>query len=87
MGGGPKFNQVGLDTRSENSAEEPLIPINQTGYWLRIGVIGLVILVLAVTLFILNDQSLGKTTLPPTRLGGHAVSPDSKDAPLPPSLQ
>jgi len=87
LAGGPKFNQVGRDPRSADSPEEPLVPINQTGYWMRVGMIGLVVVLLAVTLFILNDRSLGKTTLLPTRSGGHAVSPDSKDAPPPPSLQ
>lgn len=91
LGGGPKFNQVGRDARAENGSEEPLVPNNQTGYWLRVALIGLVVAVLAVTLFILNDRSLGRTTLPPARLGGHVAYPESidksKDTIPPPSLR
>lgn len=87
LGGGPKFNQVGRDTRGADGVEEPLVPNNQTGYWLRVAGIGLVVVALAITLIVLNDKSLGKTTLPPTRIGGHSISPDAKDVPPPPSLQ
>ena len=87
LGGGPKFNQVGRDTRGLNDAEEPVIPLSRTGYWIKVSIVGAVVLALAVTLFVLNDQNLGKTTLPPNRIGGHSVSPESKDAPPPPSLQ
>lgn len=91
LGGGPKFNQVGRDTRPEGGSDEPLVPNNQSGYWLRVALIGLVVASLAVTLFILNDRSLGKTILPPTHIGGRLISPESndqsKDATPPPSLR
>ena len=91
LGGGPKFNQVGRDIRSEGSSNEPLVPNSQAGYWLRVALIGVVVTALAVTLFILNDRSLGKTVLPPTHIGGHTVSPDAndkvKDTTPPPSLR
>ena len=91
LGGGPKFNQVGRDARPEGSSNEPLVPNNQTGYWLRVALIGLVVAALAVTLFVLNDRSLGKTILPPTHISGHPISPgsndQSKDTTPPPSLR
>ena len=91
LGGGPKFNQVGRDARPEGSSNEPLVPNNQTGYWLRVALIGLVVAALAVTLFVLNDRSLGKTILPPTHIGGQSISPgsndQSKDTTPPPSLR
>ena len=91
LGGGPKFNQVGRDARPECSSNEPLVPNNQIGYWLRVALIGLVVAVLAVTLFILNDRSLGKTILPPTHIGGHSTSSEpndqAKDSTPPPSLR
>ncbi len=75
LGGGPKFNSVGRDTRGADGLEEPIVPANQTGYWLRIGAVVVAVLVLAALLFYFNEQNLGKTTVQPTH-GGHAVSPD-----------
>lgn len=73
LGGSPKFNSVGRDTRGMDGAEEPVVPVASQGYWLRIGGIVLVVLVLAAGLFYLNDRSLGKTVLAPSH-GGHGAS-------------
>lgn len=79
LGGGPKFNTVGKDNRPASGLEEPLVAPHQTGYWLRISAIILVVVVLAGALFYLNDRDFGKTTVPGGR-GGQAVSPDAKPA-------
>jgi len=86
LGGGHKFNAVGTDTRAGGAAEEPVIPVNQTGHWLRIGAVILVVLLLAALLFYLNDQNIGKTTVQPTR-GGHAVVPDAPKPTADPNLK
>jgi len=86
LGGGPKFNAVGRDTRGPESVEEPVIPANQAGYWLRIAVIVLAVLLLAALLFYLNDQNLGKTNVQPTR-GGRAVSSDTDKPATDPNLK
>ena len=86
LGGGPKFNVVGKDNPPVPGTEAPIIAPNHTGYRLRVAGIVLVIALLAVALFYLNDRDLGKTTVPTTR-GGQAVSPDSKNAPVPSNLQ
>ncbi len=74
LGGGPKFNTVGKDNRPASGLEEPVIAPNQTGYWVRVSAIILVVIVLAGTLFYLNDRDLSKTAIP----SGRAVSPDAK---------
>lgn len=86
LGGGHKFNAVGRDTHAGGGAEEPVIPLNQNGYWLRIAGIVVTILLLAALLFYLNDQNLGKTTVQPTR-GGRAVSPDAAKPVSDPNLK
>lgn len=86
LGGGHKFNAVGTDTRVGGAAEEPVIPVNQTGHWLRIGAVILVVLLLAALLFYLNDQNLGKTTVQPTR-GGRLVSPETAKPTTDPNLK
>lgn len=86
LGGAPKFNAVGRDTRGAESTEEPVISVNQTGYWLRIAGIVLAALLLAALLFYLNDQNIGKTTVPPMH-GGHAVSPDAGKPATDPNLK
>ncbi len=84
LGGGPKFNTVGKDVRGEN---EVIVPTPQTGYWLRIALVGLVIVVLAGTLFFLNDQSPGRTSIPSGR-GGKSIAPDQRPtAPTDPNLR
>jgi len=80
LGGGPKFNTVGRDNRTE----EPIIPpADRTGYRLRLAAVIVVILLLAALLFYMSDSNLGKTVTPPTR-GGHAVSP-TDDTAAPPA--
>ena len=79
LGGGPKFNSVGRDNRSAPGAEEPVVAVAQTGYWLRVAAVGIVILLLAGLLFFLNAQSPGRTTVAPLRRPGD-VSPDAKTA-------
>ena len=86
LGGGPKFNAVGRDTRGSEEAEEPVIPVNQTGYWLRIGGIVLAVLLLAALLFYLNGQNLGRTDVQPTH-GGLAVSPDTDKPATDPNMK
>ncbi len=73
LGGGPKFNTVGKDNRPLPGMEEPIAAPKQTGYWLRVSVIVLTVVVLAGLLFYLNDHDLGKTAVP----GGRSVSPDA----------
>ncbi len=77
LGGGPKFNTVGKDNRPAPGMEEPILAPQQTGYWVRMSGIILLVVVLAGVLFYLNDRDLGKTTVSPGR-GGQAVSPDAK---------
>ncbi|MGI4788485.1 MAG: hypothetical protein ACRYFS_06495 [Janthinobacterium lividum] len=86
LGGGPKFNIVGKDNPSVPGTEETIILPNRTGYWLRVGGIVLLVVVMATVLFYLNDRDLGKTVVSPGR-GGQAVSPDAKNAPVPSNLQ
>jgi hypothetical protein len=83
LGGGPKFNVVGKDNRPAPGMEEPIIAPKQTGYWVRISGIILLVVVLAGILFYLNDRDLGKTAVH----GGRAVSPDAKNAPVPSDLR
>ena len=83
LGGGPKFNSVGKDNRPASGDEEPMVAPNQTGYWVRVSAIALVVLVLAGVLFYLNDQGAGKAAAH----GGRAVSPDAKNAPVPANLR
>ena len=85
LGGSLKFNPVGRDARTAPPADEAVLPINRTAYWIRMAVISFIVAGLALTLFLLNDQSLGKTTLPPSH--GPALSPDAKSVTTPPSLQ
>lgn len=86
LGGAPKFNAVGRDTRGPESADEPVLPVNRTGYWLRIAGIVLAVILLAALLFYLNDQNLGKTTMQPTH-GGSAVTPDAPKPTTDPNLK
>ena len=83
LGGGPKFNVVGKDNRPAAGSEEPIVAPNQTGYWVRVGAIALVVVVLAGLLFYLNGRDLGSTAVH----GGRAVSPDAKNAPVPSDLR
>ena len=86
LGGGPKFNTVGRDTRGAESTEELVVPVNRTGYWLRIAGAVMAVLLLAALLFYVNDQNLGRTTVQPTH-GGHAVSPDADKPTTDPNLK
>ncbi len=86
LGGGPKFNTVGRDTRGPEGAEEPVIPVNQTGYWLRVAGVVIAVLLLGALLFYLNGQDLGRTSVQPTH-GGHAVSPDAAKPATDPNLK
>ena len=89
LGGGPKFNSVGRDTRAGKGAEETdttVRPVNQSGYWTRIAGTLLAVLLLTALLFYLNDQNLGRTTVHPTR-GGHAVSLDTAKPTTDPNLK
>lgn len=86
LGGGPKFNSVGRDTRGAEGTEEPIIPVSQAGYWLRIGAVVVAVLLLTTLLFYLNDQNLGKTNVQPSR-GGRAVSPDADKPTADPNLK
>ena len=83
LGGGPKFNVVGKDNRPASGLEEPIIALNQTGYWIRVSAIIVLVLVLAGVLFYLNGQDSGKTAVH----GGRAISPDAKNAPIPSDLR
>jgi hypothetical protein len=83
LGGGPKFNVVGKDNRPVPGMEEPILAPKQTGYWVRVSGIILLVVVLAGILFYLNDRDLGKTTVH----AGRAVSPDAKNAPVPSDLR
>ncbi len=71
LGGGPKFNSVGKDTRGIDGAEPPVVATVSTKYWMRIGGIALTVLVLAALLFYLNDRNWGRTVLQPSR--GHST--------------
>jgi hypothetical protein len=86
LGGGPKFNTVGKDNRPAAGFDEPIVPPNRTGYWVRVSGIVLIVVVLAGVLFYLNDSGLGKTVVTPGR-GGQAVSPDAKNADIPSTLR
>jgi hypothetical protein len=86
LGGAAKFNSVGRDTRGMDGAEEPVVPKAQTGYWLRIGVVVLVVVVLAIVLFYLNDRNLGKTVVP-TAHGGQGLSPEGAKPTTDPNLK
>ena len=77
LGGGPKFNTVGKDN---TIVGEPVVAVKPTGYWLRVAAVVVILVVLAGSLFFLNDKNLGKTTTPSGR-GGGGVAPDSKDSP------
>ena len=75
LGGGPKFNTVGKDNRSAPGMEEPAAAPKQTGYWLRVSAIVLLVVVLVGVLFYLNDHDLGKAV--PAGRGGQTISPDA----------
>lgn len=85
LGKSLKFNPVGQDSQTASSVDEIVLPINRTGYWIRLVMICFIVSGLALTLFLLNDQSLGKTTLPHSN--GHALSPDAKSVTTTPTLQ
>ena len=86
LGGGPKFNTVGKDNRPAAGFDEPIVPANHSGYWLRVSGVILLVIVLAGVLFYLNDSNLGKAVVMPGR-GGQAVSPDAKNADIPSTLR
>ena len=86
LGGGPKFNSVGRDTRGADGAEEPVVPVAPTGYWLRIAGVAVAVLLLGALLFYLNGQNLGKTNVPPGH-GGRTVSPDTDKPTSDPNLK
>ena len=87
LGGGPKFNQVGRDNPSAPGAEEPVVPVRQTGYWLRVTAVVVILILLAGLLLYLNDNTLGKTKEPFAR-GGRVVSPgDKTDVPSDPNFK
>ena len=77
LGGGPKFNTVGKDN---TLADEPVVAVHPVGYWLRVALVGVILVVLAGSLFFLNDRNLGKTTSQPTR-GGQGLAPGDKVSP------
>ena len=76
LGGGPKFNTVGKDTRV---ADEPPVAVNPASY-VRIAVVAVVLILLAGGLIYLNDRRPGQTTAP-YRQGGQGVAPSDKAAP------
>ena len=78
LGGGPKFNTVGKDVRGK---DEVIVPASQAGYWLRIALIGLIVIVLAGTLFYLNDRSPGRTNLPSGAAGRESTRMSVPQAP------
>lgn len=86
LGGVPKFNSVGRDTRTGGSAEEPVVPVNQSGHWLRVSGIVLAVLLLAALLFYLNDRNMGRTNVQPMH-GGRMVSPDVDKPATDPNLK
>lgn len=77
---------MGRDAHAGDGAEEPVIPVNRTRYWLRIAGIVLAVLLLAALLFYLNGQDMGRTTVQPTR-GGSAVTPDAPKPTTDPNLK
>ena len=79
LGGGPKFNSVGRGNPSPADAEEPVVLVVQTGYWLRVSAIVAVIILLAGTLLFLSDRTPGKVTATPSH-GGHVAAPDPNSA-------
>lgn len=83
LGGGPKFNVVGKDNRPLPGMEELIITPKQTGYWVRVSGIILLVVVLAGVLFYLNDRDLSKSVVH----GGRAVSPDAKNEAVPTDLR
>ena len=76
LGGGPKFNTVGKDNRPAPGMEEPVVALRQTGYWLRVSAIVLLVVVLTGVLFYLNDHDLSRSAVPAGR-GGQTISPDA----------
>ena len=87
LGGGPKFNSVGRDTRGADGVEEPVVvPIAPTGYRLRVVGVAVAVLLLGVLLFYLNGQNLGRTNVPPSH-GGRIVSPDTDKPTSDPNLK
>ncbi len=84
LGGGPKFNTVGKDVRGK---DEVIVRAPQAGSWLRIALIGLIVVVLAGTLFYLNDRSPGRTNIPSGH-GGQGITPDDRPtSPTDPNLK
>jgi len=77
LGGGPKFNTVGRDNRSAAGMEEPLVPVNQAGYWLRVGGMVAVLFLLGGVLFYLSYNDFGKDKAPVTH---GAITSDTHEA-------
>ena len=71
LGGGPKFNAVGRDTRG--AGEPAVAPRSRLGP--RVALIGAVIVLLAALLFYLGERTPGRTVVRPAR-GGRAASPE-----------
>ncbi len=86
LGGGPKFNAVGQDTRKPGSVEEPVIPVRRTGYRLQIAAAVVIIVLLAMFLFYINDNTPGKISVAPTH-SGRSVSPDTAQPTSDPNLK
>ena len=86
LGGAPKFNSVGRDTRTGGSAEEPVVPVSRAGDWRRIAGIALAVFLLTALLFYLNGQDLGRTSVQPTH-SGHTVSPETDKPATDPNLK
>lgn len=74
LGGGPKFNTVGKDNSPAPGMEELVAAPKQTGYWVRVAAIVLLVVVLAGALFYLNDSNSSKAAAPS---GGRSISPDA----------
>ena len=86
LGGVPKFNSVGKDTRGLGGAEEPVVPVSQTGTRLRIAAAVAAVILLAALLLYLNERGLGTTSAEPTG-GRHAVSTEAGKPTADPNLK
>ena len=87
LGGGPKFNAVGQDTRPAGSVEEPVIPVRNTAYRLQIAAVVAVAVLLAAVLYFINENNLGRTTVAPTHMGHSASSEETVKPTSDPNLK